>query len=299
LIVLSEMLSVAAPAKVNLFLRVLAQRADGFHELETLFQAVDFADHVELQAGPRGGISLEVDGPELGPIEDNLVYRAAQAFLDAVGVYGNVLIRLKKRIPTGAGLGGGSSDAAAVLRLMNAMYGGPVDSESLRALGAELGSDVAFFLGESPLAIGRGRGDELEAIPPLPESHLVLALPPVHVATAGAYEKLSSGGLRSAGPRLGDPPASWAWVATLAHNDFQEEVADIHPEVQAALDGLEAVGASPVLLSGSGAACFGRFPHHGLATSTAQALTARLGFPCLAVRTLSDFPTLNRVGQSR
>ena len=295
---MSEVLSLAAPAKVNLFLRVLEKRSDGFHELETLFQAVDLADEVHVQAASGGGISLEVEGPDLGPIEDNLAYRAADAFLKAVGVSGSVLIRLKKRIPAGAGLGGGSSDAAAVLRLMNTMYGDPLDPGELTALGAGLGSDVAFFLGESPLAIGRGRGEQLEAIAPLPEAQLVLALPPVHVATAWAYKKLSARGLDNAGPRLGDPPASWAWVASLAHNDFQDVVAAEHPEVQAALDALQAVGADPTLLSGSGAACFGRFPHKGVATSTAKALTARLGFPCVAARSLSRFPALNRVGDS-
>jgi 4-diphosphocytidyl-2-C-methyl-D-erythritol kinase len=292
----NEVLSLAAPAKVNLFLRVLERRPDGFHEVETLFQAVDLVDDVHVQAVSGGGVSLDVEGPDLGPVEENLAYRAAGAFLDAVGVTASVSIRLKKRIPAGAGLGGGSSDAAAVLRLMNAMYGDPADAGELAALGAALGSDVSFFLGESPLAMGRGRGERLEAIPPLPEAHLVLALPPVHVATGWAYEALASRGLNAAGPRLGDPPAGWAWAASLAHNDFQDLVAGHHPEVQAALDSLRAAGAESVLLSGSGAACFGRFPHGGLATSTADALSARLGFPCVATRSLSAFPTLNRVG---
>ncbi len=257
---------------------------------------MDLADTVSVQATSKGGVRLRVEGPDLGAAEENLAYRAAQLLLRAVGVSGHVLIRLTKRIPAGAGLGGGSSDAAAVLRLMNEMYGGPLDAESLTTLGAELGSDVAFFLGESPLAIGRGRGEKLEPIPPLPVAHLVLAFPPVHMSTADAYEALSSRGLDAGGPRLGDPPASWAWVSSLAHNDFQNVVAGLHSEVQAALDALEAVGGKPVLLSGSGSACFSRFPHGGVAASTAQALTERLGFPCVAVRTLSEFPSLGREG---
>ena len=295
---MSEVLSLAAPAKVNLFLRVLETRPDGFHEIETLFQAVDLADEVSLQEAPGGGISLEVEGAELGPVEENLAYRAAHTFLEATGVSGSVFIRLLKRIPAGAGLGGGSSDAAAVLRLMNALYGQVVDAESLGEMGARLGSDVPFFLGSSTLAVGRGRGEVLEAIPPLPEAPLVLVMPPVHVDTREAYRALSSRGLAAGGPRLGDPPAGWGWVSSLAHNDFQEVVADMHAEVREALVGLEAVGANPVLLSGSGSACFGRFPHAGVAASTAQALAARLDVPCVAVRTLSAFPTLNRVGGS-
>jgi len=292
----SEVYSLAAPAKVNLFLRVVERRSDGFHEIETLFQGVDLADTVSVQATSKGGLRLGVEGPDLGPMEENLAYRAAQLLLRAIGVSGDVLIRLKKRIPAGAGLGGGSSDAAAVLRLMNEMYGSPLDAESLSTVGAELGSDVAFFLGDSPLAIGRGRGEELESIPPLPVAHLVLAFPPVHVSTADAYEALSSRGLDAGGPRLGDPPASWAWVSSLAHNDFQDVIAGLHSEVRTALDGLEAVGGKPVLLTGSGSACFGRFPHGGVAASTAQALTERLGFPCVAVRTLSEFPVLEGEG---
>lgn len=293
---MSEVYSLAAPAKVNLFLRVVERRPDGFHEVETLFQAVDFADTVSVQSTSKDGLRLAVEGPDLGPAEENLAYRAAQLLLREIGVWGDVLIRLIKRIPAGAGLGGGSSDAAAVLRLMNEMYGGPLDAESLRTLGSELGSDVAFFLGDSPLAIGRGRGEELESIPPLPVAHLVLAFPPVHVSTEDAYEALSSRGLGAGGPRLGDPPASWAWVTSLARNDFQDVVAGLHSDVRAALDALEAVGGKPALLSGSGSACFSRFPHGGVASSTAQALTERLGFPCVAVRTLSAFPTLSREG---
>jgi 4-diphosphocytidyl-2-C-methyl-D-erythritol kinase len=295
---MSEVLSLAAPAKVNLFLRVLGARPDGFHEIETLFQAVDLSDEVSLQEAPRGGIALEVEGADLGPVEENLAHRAARAFLGAVGVSGSVLIRLKKRIPAGAGMGGGSSDAAAVLRLMNALYGEPLDADALVGVGAGLGSDVAFFLGESTTAIGRGRGEVLEAVPTLPEAQLVLVMPPVHVDTGQAYRALSSRGFTSGGPRLGDPPAGWGWVASLAHNDFQDVVAGTHEEVREALDGLEAAGANPALLSGSGSSCFGRFPHAGVAASTAQALTGRLGFPCVAVRTLSSFPTLNRPGRS-
>jgi 4-diphosphocytidyl-2-C-methyl-D-erythritol kinase len=294
----SDVLSLEAPAKVNLFLRVLGPRPDGFHEIETLFQAVDLCDDVSLQAAPRGGIILEVEGADLGPVEGNLAYRAAEMFLGAAGVSGSVFIRLKKRIPAGAGMGGGSSDAAAVLRLMNALYGEPLGADVLRALGARLGSDVPFFLGSSTTAIGRGRGEVLEAVPPLPQAQLVLVMPPVHVDTGEAYRAVASRGFSEGGPRLRDPPAGWGWVTSLAHNDFQDVVADLHREVREALDGLHAAGAKPALLSGSGASCFGRFPHAGVAASTAQALAGRLGVPCVAAGTLSEFPTLNGPGGS-
>ncbi len=146
---------ILAPAKVNLWLRVLRRRPDGFHELDTLFQAVDLCDEVEVSRRPGNGVRLTVEGAELGPARENLAHRAALAFLDAAGRSAGsdrVEIRLRKRIPAGAGLGGGSSDAAAVLRCVSALWGDPLSPAVLAELGASLGSDVAFFLGRGPLA---------------------------------------------------------------------------------------------------------------------------------------------------
>ena len=148
-----------APAKVNLLLRVLGLRADGFHDLDTLFQAVGLCDEVVV-ALSGGGIELAVEGPDVGPVEENLAYRAAKAFLDAEGAAARVGvdILLRKRIPAGAGLGGGSSDAAAVLRCLDALRARPFPRSKLVRIGAALGSDVPFFLGDGALARGRGRG---------------------------------------------------------------------------------------------------------------------------------------------
>ena len=156
-----------APAKVNLVLRIGGKRADGFHELVTIFQAVSLADEVEVSVKPRpsedsisgadNGVDLFVDGPDLGPTEQNLAWRAASEFLRQSGHRGTVSIHLKKHIPAGAGLGGGSSDAAAVLRCLATLMDF-TDREALHEIAARLGSDVTFFLGASPTAIGRGRG---------------------------------------------------------------------------------------------------------------------------------------------
>ena len=284
-----------APAKVNLWLRVLGRRSDGFHELDTLFQAVDLCDEVTVARGPGSGVRLTVEGADLGPPRDNLAYRAALAFRDAAGPAAGshaVDVRLRKRIPAGAGLGGGSSDAAAVLRCMNALWASTLSAAVLSEVGASLGSDVAFFLGEATLARGRGRGEILEPLPALPPGDLVLVLPPVHVATGPAYGALARHRAMH-GADAGLPPpgggVSWGALAETAVNDFELVVPSAHPPVGAALVALRGAGASPALLSGSGGACFGAFPDGG-AAGAAAALTARLGFPAVVVRTLAAFP---------
>lgn len=289
---------VGAPAKVNLLLRVLDRRDDGFHELETLFQAVDLQDDVRVQVGPgvTGRVSLQLDGPDLGAPEDNLAVRAARAFLAAAVIVDvGVTVRLVKRTPAGAGLGGGSSDAAAVLRCLGALHPGRVAQDRLERLALELGSDVPFFLGPGAFAVGRGRGERLTPLPPLPTGHLVLVLPPVHVATGGAYAALARHRLahpRDPGAPAPIPDAGWGWaeVAALAMNDFEAVVPAAHPPVAAALEALRAVGARPALLSGSGAACFGLFPDAAAAGRAAETLTARLEVPTVAIRTLTSLP---------
>lgn len=295
---------VEAPAKVNLFLRVSARREDGFHDIETLFQTVDLCDELVVEMGGEG-ISLDVDGPDLGPVEENLVFRAARMWLDAVGMDG-VRIRLTKKIPAGAGLGGGSSDAATVLKVLNRLSDGPLgdarlgharlSDAHLAEIALALGSDVPFFLGDSSLALGRGRGEVLTPLPALPEAWLALALPPVHVPTGAAYGALAEQRAHDVADASGMPrdsafevlrsgAPSWDEVRRLAHNDFERVVPHRYPEVAASLDALRASGADPALLSGSGGACFGVFPTEADARHVAEELSAALGWPVLAVRT--------------
>ena len=283
--------TVLAPAKINLALHVLGRRPDGYHEIDTLFQAIDLYDQVDVELG-GDGVVVEVEGADLGPMEANLAYRAATRFLEVTAVDSGVRISLTKRIPFGAGLGGGSSDAAAVLRCLAALIEGS-DARSLHALAAELGSDVPFFLGESPLARGRARGDVLEPLAPLPAADLVLVSPPVHVSTAGAYAALAaSRGEASAvaGPPLGVGLERWGDLEAVARNDFEPVMAAAHLEIGQALDALRAEGASVVLMTGSGSTCFGLFPDAAKARSVADDLGARLECPCVGVRTLEVFP---------
>lgn len=294
---------ILAPAKVNLWLRVLGRRPDGFHELDTLFQAVDLCDEVTVSRRDQAGVGLRVEGADVGPARENLAYRAALAFRDAAGpgaASGGVEILLRKRIPAGAGLGGGSSDAAAVLRCMNAVWGNPLVPAVLVEVGASLGSDVAFFLGGSALARGRGRGERLESLPSLPEARLVLVLPPAHVATGPAYGALARHRMVH-GPGSSDVPPdatpSWRVLAGWAVNDFELVVPLAHPPVAASLAALRTSGARPALLSGSGGACFGVFPDGEGATAAAARISEELGWPAVPVRTLDRFPAPQPVGK--
>ena len=292
---MSSVAEVEAPAKINLLLRVFDARPDRFHEIETLFQAVDLADHVRVER-TRAGVQLEVRGAgvDLGPIESNLAYRAADRLLAEAGIGGGVRITLHKRIPVGAGLGGGSSDAAAVLRCLAALARLGQDDALLRRIGAELGSDVPFFLGRSPLAAGRGRGEVLEPFGALPVADLVLVSPPLHVSTGWAYGALDQARRArraTRGPSLEGPPRDWNDVAREAHNDFQEVVALQHGAVARSLAALSTAGASVALMCGSGSTSFGIFPHRAAAERAAEALTAELGWPCHVARTLTVLPT--------
>jgi len=291
---LSGRAKVLAPAKVNLALRVLRKRADGYHDIDTLFQAVDLCDEVEVELA-EDGVSLEVDGrSDLGPAEQNLAYRAAVAFLAAAGSKVGVRVRLTKRIPVGAGLGGGSSDAAAVLRCLAALLGG-VGADEVRRIGAALGSDVPFFLGVSPMARGRGRGELLQALEPLAVADLVIVSPPVHVSTAEAYRSLGRGTGEAGGVGKHDLSMPvWADAPEVAVNDFQPVVTGGHPEVARALEALRAAGSRLALMSGSGSSCFGLFADRSGAEAAASRVSDRTGWPCVAVRTLEAFPEVER-----
>lgn len=286
-----------APAKINLSLHVLGRRTDGFHEIRTVFQAVDLSDEIQLWREGRG-IELETVGADLGPARTNLAYRAAESFLESFPDSRGVRIRLVKRIPAGAGLGGGSSDAAAVLRCLAADRPTPPAPTELMRLGAALGSDVPFFLGRSTLAGATGRGERLRPLTPLPEAHLVLALPPAHVSTVEAYRALGRGPLDEGDEGDGGghaawndgSPGDWAQVVLGLHNDFEEVVAETEDTVAQSLRALRNAGASGVLMSGSGAASFGFFPDRSSAERAAGEMSRLLGWPFVATRTLRAWP---------
>ncbi len=249
---------VAAPAKINLWLRVFGRDAKGYHALESLFQLVSLADELVIE---RGGAGVRLTGApsELGPADENLVARAAARFLGAARASGGVAIALTKRIPWNAGLGGGSSDAAATLAAMNRLFGDPLDAEDLLELAAGLGSDVPFFLTGSALALGWGRGERLLALPPLPVRPLLLVPPPAPVRTAEAYAWLDKDrGVERTGEYAAvfaaGAFADWAAVRQHSHNDFEAVVAGRLPAIGHWLDRLRETEAFLVRLAGSGGA---------------------------------------------
>ncbi|HEX6615683.1 MAG TPA: 4-(cytidine 5'-diphospho)-2-C-methyl-D-erythritol kinase [Gemmatimonadales bacterium] len=251
--------TVPAPAKINLFLRILAREADGFHGLETLFCLVSMADTVQAERREGRGVSIEVEGVDPGPPEQNLAVRAATLVLEATGHRFGVHLRLNKRIPVRAGLGGGSSDAAATLHAVNSLANGAVPRHELLQLGARLGSDVPFFVTGAPLALAWGRGERLFRLPPLPAAPALLITPAAGVDTAEAYGWLDQvrGDARRGAVALDlDALSRWGDIGRMAGNDFESAVFERVPGVRAAFEAL--AGTRPLVcrLSGSGSALF-------------------------------------------
>jgi 4-diphosphocytidyl-2-C-methyl-D-erythritol kinase len=249
-----------ALAKLNLFLRVLAREADGFHNLETLFCLVSLADTLRAERREAGGVTIEVSGADVGPPERNLALQAAAMVLEATGRRFGVHLTLTKRIPVGAGLGGGSSDAAAALLAVNLLAGQAVPRHELLQFAARLGSDVPFFLSGAPLALGWGRGERLLRLPPLPPAPALLVTPPLPISSAEAYGWVDaarhSAGRRGAVALDLDVLSRWGDIGRMAGNDFEGPVFGRHPAIRGAFEAL--AGTHPLVcrMSGSGSALF-------------------------------------------
>ena len=252
-------LTFECPAKVNLLLRVLAREDTGYHAIETLFCRVALHDTLEITRTDTG-ISLVVEGADVGPLEQNLAWRGAQAVLDATGRRFGVAMRLTKRIPAAAGLGGGSSDAAAALLGINALANGAVPRAELFNMAHRLGSDVPFFLSEASLALAWGRGQRLLRLPPLPLHPVLLVVPETPVVTAEAYgwvdEMRQHSGLRAAVALDLGVLQRWGDVARLAGNDFESVVFGRFPAVRAAFDALAQTRPLLCRMTGSGSTLF-------------------------------------------
>jgi 4-diphosphocytidyl-2-C-methyl-D-erythritol kinase len=256
--VLPDRVRVAAHAKLNLFLRILARETpSGYHQIETAFVLLELADELVVTRA-AGGVSLTVDGPDLGPPDDNLAVRAARSVLEATGQKFGVALALTKRIPVRAGLGGGSSDAAAALHAVNALAGNAIPRPELLLQAARLGADVAFCASGAPAAVAWGRGERLFQLPPPPAAPALVAVPPVAVATPDAYRWWDERHLepQARGPIVLDAEAFAAWgsVGRLGGNDFELAVFGRHPEVRTLFERLAATHPLWVRLCGSGSA---------------------------------------------
>ncbi|MEO8192252.1 MAG: 4-(cytidine 5'-diphospho)-2-C-methyl-D-erythritol kinase [Gemmatimonadales bacterium] len=279
---------VAAQAKLNLHLRVLAREESGFHSLETVFHRIDLADDIVVEV-TEGERTIDVAGADAGPPESNLALRAAQAYASQTGWPLGFRILLDKRIPTGAGLGGGSADAAAVLRALDSMSPNPIGSHALMLIASSLGSDVPFLASEAVMALAWSRGERMLALSPLPQYDLLLMAPDFSVSTSDAYRWLDedrAATVDDASHVELDPIAigplelsSWTAVGKFARNDFEGPVAKRHPALAGYLERLRSSRAVFAQMTGSGSTIFGvldsppnysRIPdeHRGRVTTT-------------------------------
>ncbi len=277
--------SVACPAKLNVFLRILAREDSGYHQIETFFLAVGIFDRVTVEPGGRGVVLDARTGAEdaslddLGPAEDNTVVRAARSFFAAIGCRSPAAtIRLDKAIPSGSGLGGGSSDAAGTLVALNAAHGMPLAPTEILELGGSIGADVPFFCAGSPAALAWGRGDRILPCPPPPPASVVFAFPRQRLRTSEAYRELSATlSLPPAATVLPGPaPSTWSQLAALAHNDFEAGAVRRVPGLARVRAALLQSGAVLAGLTGSGSAIFGVFPRDGAGERRAEVAACTL-----------------------
>jgi 4-diphosphocytidyl-2-C-methyl-D-erythritol kinase len=265
---------IRAFAKINLGIEVLGKRPDGYHDILTLFQSVDLSDVLEMEALAGGGVELAGDDPEVPWDASNLVHRAAMLLAEEAGCRKGARISVAKSIPSGKGLGGGSSDAAATLVGLDLLWGLGLGRDVLHRLAARLGADVPYFL-EGGLCLGEGRGDRLTPLPDLAPAWVLLAFPPFAVGTAGIYAawrpSLTSGDKPSKIRRFlenRDPG--------FLENRLEETIFRSHPQLEEYKRFFRSRGAAASLVSGTGSAVFGLFPEVAPALEARRLLRERV-----------------------
>lgn len=273
-------LTVGCPAKLNLFLHVLARESSGMHGLETLLCRLELTDELEIER-IDSGIELEVADADVGPSEENLAWRAADAVLESTGRKFGVRMRLTKRIPAGAGLGGGSSDAAAALDATNQLAGNAIPRGELMQMAARLGSDVPFFLARTPLALAWGHGTRMVRFTGLPSRPILLVVPDVRVNTAEAYREIDAilGDHANRGAVAMDAAmlSNWGDVARMSGNSFEATIFAKHPEIRAAYEALASTTPMLCRMTGSGSALFAVYRNERDRDDAASSLGGRHG----------------------
>ena len=253
----ANVVRISAHAKANLFLRVLAKEASGYHAIETLFTLLELADELVVERADAG-ILLTVDGADTGPVEENLVWHAARMVLQATGNRFGVRAHLTKRIPVRAGLGGGSSDGAAAVTAVNRLAGDAIPRHELLQLAAQLGSDVPFFASGAPFALAWGRGERMFRPAPPKPAPVLLAVPAHGFSTKTIYDQLDDS--RSASYQRGavvldpDALAAWGGIGRLSGNDFESVVFAATPTLRALFERMAATRPLLVRMTGSGSA---------------------------------------------
>jgi 4-diphosphocytidyl-2-C-methyl-D-erythritol kinase len=298
--------TVPSLAKLNLDLRVLHRNGDGYHELRTIFQSINLRDILKVELEPASSTRIDLDSSP--DIPDNLVVRSAKIVLNHLRVKARVRFFLRKRIPMGAGLGGGSSNAAAVLIALPALLRRPIPISTLMQLAQDLGSDVPFFL-LGGTALGFGRGTELYPLPDQPRHPVLVVSTGVHVSTPEAYQALGrevTNALtwQAESPILGEfQTIAWALAGSNIgglsvgelplHNDFEQPVFGIHPRLSSVVRKLKKLGAKPAAMTGSGSALFGVFSGVPEMLAAASHFPAGAAFPARFV-SRSQYRTLWR-----
>jgi 4-diphosphocytidyl-2-C-methyl-D-erythritol kinase len=265
--------AIKTPAKVNLRLKVTGVRPDGYHELVSLMVPVDLFDFLDIRLNKTLKYTLDCTGYQVPADGTNLVLRAAESLEREAGLRTGGHIRLHKNIPVSAGLGGGSSDAAAVLLSMNSMLGSPLTAQGLHDLAARLGADVPFFLDRRP-AIARGIGDVLEPLERWQQHWYVIVAPPLHVSTAWVYRnyrlnELTRDEYHYIKNQLGNESLAFAHIL---ENDLETVTSANFPTIETLKRHLKEAGAGGVLMSGSGPSVFGVFDGEQSARTAGQQL---------------------------
>jgi 4-diphosphocytidyl-2-C-methyl-D-erythritol kinase len=256
-------ITLLSPAKINLTLKVLGSRPDGYHEIRTIMQPVDLFDHMEIETTDEGGIELSSTGIDIPSGNDNLAWKAADAFLKASALDSGVKIFIRKSIPPGAGLGGGSGNAAAVLTGLNRITGA-LSQQKLDSLAPALGADVPFFM-RSVTALTEGIGEKITIIKNFPLFYYVILVPNLHISTAEVYRKWDE--INKTGEKEGSEAAAEEIINRFRdaerdfplRNDLEAPAAALHPELRAFKDILASLDAKDVLMTGSGSAVYALF----------------------------------------
>jgi 4-diphosphocytidyl-2-C-methyl-D-erythritol kinase len=289
----------ASPAKINLGLRILGKRPDGYHAIETILQMLDLCDWLAFRANDVGTIALTCSPPTLPTDERNLIVRAARSLQQARHISQGVAITLEKRIPIAAGLGGGSSNAATVLLALNQVWGLHCPAPVLHQLAAQLGSDVPFFL-NGPTALAQGRGEVLSPIPSPAALTGVLVNPRFGISAGWAYGQFSGRSLATDRTMaiilraLQDQDLRL--LADAIVNDLEPGVAAAYPVIREMQAALRTVGAVATFLSGSGPTVCGVFSHAASVQQAIARLMRRPEWITIPFATLSQSPTPARRG---
>ncbi|MDT8334844.1 MAG: 4-(cytidine 5'-diphospho)-2-C-methyl-D-erythritol kinase [Desulfurivibrionaceae bacterium] len=287
----SLLATVPAPAKINLYLRVKGRRPDGYHELESVMQKLVLADFVRVAVDEGSGIALSCPAAGLPEDDTNLAWRAARLFLDETGLERRVAITLDKKIPVAAGLGGGSSDAAAVLLVLNELLRSGLDEEALLKMAVRLGADVPFFIKDHcPAALAEGIGERLSPVAGIQNCDVVLVNPGFPVSTRWVFANfalttnrnpyiLAPGKDSQSGIYFGPDEADFLKRVGPEgfFNDLEAVTIDRYPEIESIKNSMLAEGAMVALMSGSGPTVFGIFTDHRIAISCFEKFRSSYG----------------------